>query len=285
MFVAGDGSFGSGYIDLGEGFQVAQITTFKKIWSSYEGGPNNLGASFYEPTLLPDSFFLLGSYAQPNNQQFFGFFLVGKDNNLNNTSSGTRILEPPIDYTLIYTTEYLDINQDGPAYVWLPIPPDNYKALGYILTTTNQKPPLDKVRCVRSDFTEKCENDKWICGGTSEESESEYIVYSISPINRGTKALGVTAGTFFFQDSSSLSCLKNTFSPLSSMANLSQIQALVQTCSPFIYFHPNELYLPSSVNWFFSNGALLYQQGKNRIESNLMARTFPKEVPMMKPTG
>ncbi|KAI3683098.1 hypothetical protein L1987_83598 [Smallanthus sonchifolius] len=46
------------------------------------------------------------------------------------------------------------------------------------------------------------------------------------------------------------------------MPNLSQVEALIQAYSPVIYFHPDEEYFPSSVNWFFQNGALLYEKGK-----------------------
>ncbi|CAN6994854.1 unnamed protein product [Brassica rapa subsp. trilocularis] len=44
-----------------------------------------------------------------------------------------------------------------------------------------------------------------------------------------------------------------------------QIDALFKTYAPLIHFHKDEKYLPSSVNWFFSNGALLYKKGE---ESN-----------------
>ncbi|KAL0298587.1 UNVERIFIED_CONTAM: hypothetical protein Sradi_6518500 [Sesamum radiatum] len=33
---------------------------------------------------------------------------------------------------------------------------------------------------------------------------------------------------------------------------------------PTVYFHPDEAFLPSSVSWFFENGALLYKDGKDK---------------------
>ncbi|KAL9662824.1 hypothetical protein QQ045_027658 [Rhodiola kirilowii] len=43
------------------------------------------------------------------------------------------------------------------------------------------------------------------------------------------------------------------------------------TYAPLVYFHPDEEHLPSSVDWFFDNGALLYHQGNEanpvRIDS------------------
>lgn len=91
-------------------------------------------------------------------------------------------------------------------------------------------------------------------------------MYSVRPSTRGTKALGVSVGTFVAQvggvaSSLSIACLKNTKFSLCCMPNLKQIEALIQAYSPWVYFHGDEEYLPSSVNWFFGNGALLYKKG------------------------
>ncbi|PKA64269.1 alpha-mannosidase [Apostasia shenzhenica] len=58
-----------------------------------------------------------------------------------------------------------------------------------------------------------------------------------------------------------LLCLKAAGSNnLSAMPDIAQIFDLLQIYSPWIYFHPDEPYLPSSVSWFFDNGALLYSK-------------------------
>uniref|UniRef100_A0A0D3AGU4 Uncharacterized protein n=1 Tax=Brassica oleracea var. oleracea TaxID=109376 RepID=A0A0D3AGU4_BRAOL len=59
-----------------------------------------------------------------------------------------------------------------------------------------------------------------------------------------------------------ISCLKNLDPSLQAMPNLDQVHALIQHYGPTVYFHPEETYLPSSVPWFFKNGALLYRFGK-----------------------
>lgn len=92
-------------------------------------------------------------------------------------------------------------------------------------------------------------------------------MYSVRPGTRGTKAFGVSVGTFVAQIGGvasplSVACLKNTKSSLSCMPNLKQIEALIQAYSPWVYFHGDEEYLPASVNWFFGNGALLYKKGE-----------------------
>ncbi|XP_018472593.2 hypothetical protein At1g04090-like [Raphanus sativus] len=257
------GEFAKGTIDLG-GLEVSQISTFNKVWSTYEGGPDNLGATFFEPSSIPSGYSVLGYYAQPNNRQLFGWVLIARD------LSGNNTLKPPVDYTLVGNTESLKIKQDGPGYFWQPVAPDGYQAIGLIVTNSSQKPPLDKLSCVRSDLTEQCEADTliWDSNGVK--------VSSLRPTIRGTQATGVFVGTFTWQPQNtsppSLSCLKNTKLNFSTMPNGSQTGVLFNTYSPLIYLHPDEEYLPSSVNWYFSNGGLLYKRGEesnpNPIEPN-----------------
>lgn len=259
--MTGEG-FGSGIIDLG-GLQVCQITTFNKIWATYEGGPDNLGATFYEPSSIPNGYFMLGCYSQPNNGPLFGWILAGQDT----TSDGGTLIEPT-DYTLVWSSESLNIKQNANGYIWLPTPPNGYKAMGHVVTTSPEKPSLKKIRCVRSDLTDESEVGNWIWGQSTEIDENGFNVYELRPSTRGTLAQGVSVGTFLAQNKSNtstntipLACLKNNTNTLSYMPNIKQIEALVQLYSPIIYCHPNETYLPSSVNWFFTNGALLYKKG------------------------
>ncbi|GAB4855383.1 hypothetical protein Ancab_024006 [Ancistrocladus abbreviatus] len=252
------GGFATGTIDLG-GLQVTEITTFRKIWATYEGGPNNLGAAIFEPSPIPQGYFLLGCYSQPNNQPLFGSILVAKDVTDKDSDAA---LEKPTDYTLVWSSQSLSIKKDSPAYIWLPNPPNGYKAVGHIVTTSSDKPSLDEIRCVRSDLTDQCEEY-----GLIWSTSNGLSIYGTRPTNRGVQALGVSIGTFVAQNggstatSTTLTCLKNANSNISCMPNLAQIQALVQAYSPWVYFHPDEKYLPSTVRWFFTNGALLYKKG------------------------
>lgn len=242
--------FASGAIDLG-GLQLYQISTFNRIFETHERGPDNLGATFFEPSSIPNGFFMLGSYAQPNNRALFGCVLVGKD-----LTNGA--LNRPIDYTLVWSSESSKAKRDGNGYIWLPTPPNGYKSVGYIVTNSSEKPPLDKTRCVRSDFADVCENDAWIWG------ENGMDFYGLRPSNRRVQAQGLSLGTFIAQNDTAnnvISCLKNSKNGLSSMPNLGQVEALIQAYSPWVYFHPDEDFFPSSVSWFFKNGALLYKKG------------------------
>lgn len=239
---------------------MCQITSFNKVWSTLEGGPGNLGATFFEPSSAPDEFFILGYYSQPNNQPLHGWVLVAKDQ--------SDSLRRPIDYSLVWSSESLKIKQDGIGYIWAPIAPDGYRAVGHIVTGTPEKPSVENLRCVRADFTDQCEANTWIWGPGKTSNPSGFNVFSLRPRARGTQAMGVAVGSFIAQNGGegsplSLACLRNNSSNCTSfMPNLSQIEAIIQAYSPWIYFHPDEAYLPSSVSWFFSNGALLYKKGE-----------------------
>ncbi|XP_023742450.1 hypothetical protein At1g04090 [Lactuca sativa] len=233
------GGFATGNIDLG-GLQVSQVTKLNKIWATNEGGPDNLGATFYDPVEIPQGFSSLGSYAQPNNLPFSGQILAGKD--VSNDSSKPT-LKSPTDYTLVWTSESLDIKKDGEAYIWLPNAPDGYKAVGYVIGNSSVKPPVDKVQCVRTDLTDTTNTTDLV---------NDNVLYL-----DGLSVRGSMNG--FVVRNGSVASLKGNLS--NSMPNVNQIKALIEAYSPVIYLHPDEPYLPSSVDWFFQNGALLYQRG------------------------
>lgn len=141
---------------------MCQLSSLNRVWATHEGGPDDLGATFFEPSRMPEGFFMLGCYSQPNNTPFFGWVLVGKDGGSGSGSGSGGALKKPLDYTLIWSSESLKIKKDGNGYVWLPIPPDGYKAIGHIVTNSPQKPSPDKIMCVRSDLTDQSDADSWI---------------------------------------------------------------------------------------------------------------------------
>ncbi|KAL2942609.1 putative vacuolar protein sorting-associated protein TDA6 [Bienertia sinuspersici] len=259
----GDG-FATGTIDFG-GLVIAEVTNFSKVWATYDGGPDNEGATFFEPIGLPEGFFLLGYYAQSNNRPLFGRVLVGKDT----SNPANPALRWPVDYALVWSSKSLKVKEDSPGYIWAPIPKDGYQAVGLVITNTPEKPPLEKVRCVRSDFTTLCEPDEWIWGRQGDVDSDEFNIFEARPVRKGKQASAVSAGTFLAKsgggttggDTPLLVCLKYVKKNSTYMPNLKQLEALINTYSPKIYNHPKEKYFPSSVEWFFQNGALLYKKG------------------------
>ena len=48
--------------------------------------------------------------------------------------------------------------------------------------------------------------------------------------------------------------------PTNTLINRTQMEAWFRAYAPYVYLHPDDKYHPSSVDWFFSNGALLYNK-------------------------
>lgn len=149
----------------------------------------------------------------------------------------------------------------------MPIPPPGYAKTVYVVTNTQEKPSLDEIICVRSDFSEPCERESLICraGGKKTKKKNAFGIYELRPLSRGIHASGVRVDTFMAEAHGAplppLVCLRQKSFTTSYMTNLNQINRIIQAYSPFICFHPDEKYLPYSVSWYFTNGAILYKQG------------------------
>ncbi|KAL6501139.1 hypothetical protein OROHE_025336 [Orobanche hederae] len=268
--------FATGKISLGE-IEVVQNVKFEKIWSCSPLLGKAKGVTFYKPVEIPDGFFSLGHYCQPSDKKLRGYVLVAKDISENTPddvrinvcrSSNSPPLKKPLNYTLVGSQ---NSNQDTCGYIWLPNPPVGYEPMGFVVTTEPDEPHPDEVRCVRTDLTESCEVNEVIFNVNSFSLKDKLYVWDIRPCKRGMLCKGVPVGTFFCSrdknpedDKLSVSCLKNHDSSLLAMPNLDQIHALIKHYGPTLYFHPDETYLPSSVSWFFKNGALLFKQGRNK---------------------
>ncbi|KAI3824634.1 hypothetical protein L1987_06099 [Smallanthus sonchifolius] len=116
---------------------------------------------------------------------------------------------------------------------------------------------------VRSDFTDLTKVDRWIWGHRSSRSSS---IVNLHPKKPKTRALSVPAGTFLARNGShthELACLKMVKNdPYSDMPDSLQIRAMILAYAPWVYFHPDEQYFPSSVLCFFQNRAELHQTGQ-----------------------
>ncbi|KAK7285896.1 hypothetical protein RJT34_20681 [Clitoria ternatea] len=261
------GDFASGRVSLGR-LELLRVTKFERVWSS----TSSQGLIFYRPLEIPDGFFCLGHYCQSSEQPLRGHVLVAHETSSKPEAdycNGSTVLESPalkkpINYYLIWSA---DSPHDGSGYFWLPNPPVGYKAMGIVVTSKPDEPKVEEVRCVRADLTETCETGDLLLSMNSKFSKQSFKVWNTQPCERGMLGRGVSVGTFFcstYSDSkqvADISCLKNLDSTLHAMPNINQIHALIKHYGPTVYFHPNEIYLPSSVQWFFKNGALVYSKG------------------------
>ncbi|PKU79242.1 uncharacterized protein LOC110105450 [Dendrobium catenatum] len=227
------GQFAKGSIEVG-GLELREHTTFTKIWTAAPLNSGDSSATFFSPSSLPSGFFPLGSHAQshtPNPSPTRA--LIARDT--------ANSLASPTDFTVLFSSNF---SSPSPVFFWLPIPPPGYTAAGHVITTSPQKPPLSSLRCLPNHLLEPCHSDAPTWSPKSDLPFTVHLSYSL--------------GTFVAGGEPPLHCLKKNDIALAAMPNLTQIRALIQTFSPIFNFHPKELYLPSSVPWFFNNGALLY---------------------------
>lgn len=267
--------FADGIIRLVD-VEVLQITKFEFVWGCNLSQDRSHGVNFYKPVGVPNGFSTLGYYCQSNQKPLRGFLLVAREvlkrEPLDPSTCNTQYLPAllnPVNYTLVWCSddEY-DETFDRIGYFWLPKAPEGYKALGFVVTNKPEKPSLEEVKCVRADLTDDCEVYSLIFNTTSKSLGMPFQVWCTRPSNRGMLGKGVSVGTFFCSSfwtrgqQMNISCLKNMDSSLHAMPNLNQIHALIGNYGPTVFFHPEEIYLPSSVAWFFRNGALLYKKGE-----------------------
>lgn len=272
MVWSGSG-FASGIIRLGE-IEVLKIPKLERVWSCSRLRGKHQGLTFYKPVEIPNGFYCLGYYCQSNDQPLRGYVLVVRAaaapqleaNCALGFKSEYPALKKPLNYSLVWST---DSPHDGCCYFWFPNPPVGYKAMGIVVTSKPDAPEVEEVRCVRADLTETCETSDLLLTINSKFSNIPFHVWNTRPCKRGMLGRGVSVGTFFCSTFDSeeildIACLKNLDSTLHAMPNLNQIHSLIQHYGPTVYFHPDEIYMPSSVQWFFKNGALLYTEGSEK---------------------
>ena len=118
----------------------------------------------------------------------------------------------------------------------------------------------------------------------SKSTSNPFWVWSTIPCKRGMWCQGVSVGTFFccnylnYVEDARIFCLKNVDRSLHGMPNLDQVHALIQHYGPTLFFHPDESYLSSSVQWFFNNGTLLYRDGSEKGEPIEFGGMIPTSV-------
>ncbi|KAL1199649.1 hypothetical protein V5N11_019411 [Cardamine amara subsp. amara] len=184
--------FASGRINLGE-LKVVKITTFEFIWRYRSLRDSKKSVSFYKPEKLPENFHCLGHYCHSDSHLSSGFVLVARQVH----DSSEPALVQPLDYTLVWSSNDLSEERQNECngYFWLPQPPQGYKPIGYLVTTSPEKPELDQVRCVRADLTHKCEAHKLVIAAISDSLSIPLFIWKTRPSDRGMYGKGVSTGS------------------------------------------------------------------------------------------
>lgn len=273
--------------------ELAAATSFERICTLSPSPRRDCKSSvtFYRPLAVPEGFSVLGHYCQPDSRPLHGHLLVAKASA--RAHHPPRSTQPPLcaprDYELLWAFHASggsaaagggrsSSSSSGygrsDAYFWLPVPPEGYRALGFLVTADPGKPPLKDAGCVRTDLTDECEPHGsllhlQLTRPSSSSPGEAFAVRGVRPLRRGMSEKGIGAGTFCCAvvggcstlREQGLACLNNVELDLSAMPTLEQLHAVIQHYGPTVFFHPKEVYLPSSVSWYFKNGASLYRKG------------------------
>lgn len=150
-------------------------------------------ASFWHP-VTTDGFKPLGTLCIPgveNPDGKYGIMVV-------KAKDGSNALANPVDYTLV--TDNSDTYWVTQCSIWIPVPPEGYKAMGIVVKDGFNKPGLTDVVCVRENLTipgETAENCLKPLIGTSIVTNSFLLAWNIlPPISGAHDNAFLTTGTF-----------------------------------------------------------------------------------------
>lgn len=104
--------------------------------------------------------------------------------------SGPKVKKPE-DYSLIIKIPIIKGKISKPLYIWRPIPPSNYVAMGDLITDNKSKPPLDACACLPQDCLRPIDNNvgysswKFLYQNMRPGKEEDYIFCSFwdTPLN------------------------------------------------------------------------------------------------------
>nr|XP_043637647.1 uncharacterized protein LOC122608619 [Erigeron canadensis] len=235
------GGFATGIINIGE-LEIAMVKKFEYISCYFPPATSFLpslssggGFCFFKPVSIPDGFCVLGHSSMPrvNQQLKSGYSIVVRDARTKTNVNTNTNSPPPLKFPITYMLKFLD----HLLYVRVPLPPEGYQAMGYVVTTSCVGPELDEVVCVRDDLVFRYETGK-----NDPNPFFKTVVVGVShhfkvrdPDDRDPEVY--------------VCCLRNLNPNLEAMPNLEQLEALIDHYGPTVYYHPDEVYLPSSVTW------------------------------------
>ena len=195
--------------------KVKDVSSWRQVWSS-EGTGARTQVSVWTPHISQHTVFrrnkyrvCLGHYAavagQGHNISLRGALGISKSAKVPSNLKGLTIELTDLDVSTLKKSSNLDevhvnylmphpvgykmawwqssTSESGNLYVWRPIAPsEDFVALGFVATTTNQDPPLDAIRCVNKGFlipSTMKPTKIWDNAGTGGKKGSFWIVNNI----------------------------------------------------------------------------------------------------------
>jgi Vacuolar protein sorting-associated protein 62/Insecticidal Crystal Toxin, P42/Ricin-type beta-trefoil lectin domain-like len=168
------------------GLEVIFVASFKRTWGDWGSGADS-DVSCWEP-ILPNGFQALGHYAHSSYDEPTTVMLAVRE-----TEKG--VLAHPVDYKRIWGDWGSGADHDGS--LWEPIPPTGYAALGSVSVGGYDKPPLNKVVCVRNNLVIEAHIKDRIWGDWGSGADQNVTIYQITaPSCTANNEAYISAGSF-----------------------------------------------------------------------------------------
>ncbi len=235
----------------GKELSIKQSIGFDLVWWDKGSGGDQDG-SYWRPK-LPSGYFALGhcgqsGYGSPTQPMIVVKPVAGFEN----------AIARPTDYTPIWNDSGSGADMDGSF--WLPIPPAGYVACGVVANGSHSKPSVNEVVCIHESLTVPAisGNPIWLDKGTG--AHRDVGTWRINHKN----AEGIDANTFYAVSSHSVPgsdpawhCINAANVDMPHGLSVDELNDAIHKYAPILHLHPDEAYLPTSVEYFAQNASVL----------------------------
>ncbi|MGY2338896.1 Vps62-related protein [Pseudomonas sp. SDO5532_S415] len=172
-------------------------TEFQRIWDTK--GSDSKPATFWRPSPAPDllpGFFPLGDVAASGYDNINGNKVVAVVCEAEAPSADSakgKALSQPVDFEQVWKDTGSGARKD--CSLWRPIPPEGYVTLG-LVCSDHEKPPLNAVRCVRSDLVIASNLGDLIWDDKGSGAKQNFSGWNIDPPAAAAGEIYFAPGTF-----------------------------------------------------------------------------------------
>ncbi|MCE9669349.1 Vps62-related protein [Myxococcus stipitatus] len=162
------------------------------------------------------------------------------------------VLARPTDYTLVWDDKGTHGQHD--VSFWHPVPPAGYTCLGTVANRGYDKPALDLVRCVRSEYVLPAAGT-WVWDDKGSGGSLDVTLYEVNPSDARTvnASLMVGQGNYDAPDPSRIWALNKSALANPELQGGAVDANTVHFFAPRVWLHSGEYYWPSSVEHFLDN--------------------------------
>jgi hypothetical protein len=228
--------------------ELAYVDQFEAVWHHKGSGRDDDYGAYYRP-VVPEGFYVLGYYGQGDSQATRGFSFAARE-------LVPGALVAPVDYTKVWG--YNGSDSVGYGSFWKPVPPTGYVCLGMVVVKGDVKPGPDAIRCVRKDLTVPALASKWIWDAYGSGSTQIFCSWTVLPnIDDAIYFDVFTAHNVYEKPAYPLYALDPRFVQKPAALTRAEVDGLIQTHGPILYFHKDENYYLDSPEWVLNSGVKL----------------------------